>query len=35
MLIFSLLNAFFRPKIWKIQGGGKFVSGNLNDLKTS
>ena len=34
MLIFSLLNAFFRPKIWKIQGG-KFVSRKLNGLKTA
>ena len=28
-------NAFFCPKIWKIQGGGKFVGGKLYGLKTS
>ena len=27
--------AFSRPKIWKIQGGGKFVGGNINAVKTA
>ena len=28
-------NAFSCPKIWKIRGGGKFVGGNLNAVKTA
>ena len=28
-------NAFSCPKIWKIQGGGKFVGGNINAVKTA